>query len=97
MQFTQGGSNDLTTDGSSQEVPWSGGVGVMSVTGTFDGATVTIHHSPDNGTTFIPTTAALTAAGHASFTLPAGIIKAVISNDGAGTSLNAWVGYAQHK
>ncbi|UVO33789.1 hypothetical protein KUL72_19905 [Bradyrhizobium arachidis] len=44
---------NLTANGASTPVPWSGGFGTVAAWGTFGGGTVTLQMSPDNGNTWI--------------------------------------------
>ncbi|MGY4469361.1 hypothetical protein ACVWWK_005070 [Bradyrhizobium sp. LB9.1b] len=44
---------NLTANGTTNPVPWSGGHGSIAVWGNFGGGTVTLQMSPDSGTTWI--------------------------------------------
>ena len=65
---------------------WPGGDGVFSCTGTWGGATCALHFMGAGGNYFAagPYTT-LTADGGGAFTLPRGMIKAVITNAGSTT------------
>lgn len=69
-----------TASGNAQA--WPGGEGVMSVAGTFNGATVKLQFLGADGTTWLDagTGATFTAAGAGVFYLPPGQIKAVVSS-----------------
>ena len=72
---------------------WNGGRGAFVVSGTWDGATMTLF-AADASDVYISlgSTASLTANGIVSFELPAGFtLRATLSNDGATTSLTAAV------
>jgi hypothetical protein len=68
---------------------WAGGRGVMTVAGTFGGATVTMQFLGPDGTTYLDvkalapdgtqTTVSLTAAGAIGFVLPPTLIKVVVT------------------
>lgn len=86
--------NANSTGGS---IDWPGGSGVFTLMrGTINGATVALHWSPDNGTTFLPvdsgsdTYVTLTAAGGGHFELPACKLRANVSG-GAPSGLYATV------
>lgn len=66
----------------------------VAVSGTFDGSTVKVQVSPDEGTTWIDTTTSLTAAGVVEVTYGEGmLLRLNLSSAGAATSINAWVAY----
>ena len=68
---------------------WPGGDGVFSCTGTWDDATCALHFQGAGGTYFAAGAyTTLTADGGGAFTLPRGMIKAVITSAGT-TSLTA--------
>lgn len=84
-----------TANGQSETITWHGGTGTLVVAGTFDGATVSLQCSPDNGTTWIAvgTDSTLTAAGVAVFQLsPGNLLRLDLSIAGASTSITAWLG-----
>lgn len=68
---------------------WLGGVGVLTVAGTFGGTSATLEYLGPNGSTWLPvramatdgtqTTVALTAAGMIGFALPPGSIRVVLT------------------
>jgi hypothetical protein len=61
-------------------VTWAGGSGVVSVVGTFSGATVKMQYLGPDGVTYIDVpSCSFTANGLARFTLPAGKIQGVVS------------------
>ena len=84
-----------TTDGNSASIALFPGFRdyTLLVTGTFDGATVTIQGSHDN-TTFaaLGSSTTVTTVGQVNFQTAVPFIRANISNDGASTNLNVWVG-----
>ncbi len=70
--------------------------GQFCVYGTFDGATMTLYFSPDGGTTYIiakdayGNDIAFTANGAIMIDAPVGeLLRCILSNDGASTSLTA--------
>lgn len=80
-----------SANGESTARDWSGGAGTLAGSGTFDSGTLTLQMSPDGGTTWLATSATLTAAGIAAFTLPP--CKVRLSLGGASTpSVNGWIG-----
>jgi hypothetical protein len=70
---------------------WPGGIGVFAVSGTWNGATVTLEFLGPDGTTMIVAGLAttLTVNGAGVFYLPRGIIQAIITSAGGSTSLSA--------
>lgn len=44
---------NLTANGATTPVRWSGGIGSVAAWGTFGGGTVALQMSPDNGTTWM--------------------------------------------
>ncbi|MDI1263895.1 MAG: hypothetical protein PS018_11620 [bacterium] len=86
-----------TTDGNSSAVDWVGGRGVFAVFGTFNGATVKLQWSPDDGTTWLDvdrlgdTYVTLSAAGSGGFELPPCKLRANLASAGGSTSLTAVV------
>lgn len=61
------------------------------VYGTFDGCTVKLQASLDNSTWIDITSASYTAATIANITINTNYIRAVVSNDGASTSVSAHI------
>lgn len=89
MAYNQTLMTARAANGTDGAVGWSGGRAMLSVWGTFNGATVTISFSPD-GTTYIDSPSAVfTAADSPIVDYPAGTLKATISSAGGSTSLNA--------
>lgn len=72
--------------------PWSVGRGQLTAQGTWDGATLTLEKTCDDGTTWVPICAAttLTASGVGDFDLSSCTIRAAVSSAGGSTSLTAW-------
>jgi hypothetical protein len=75
---------------------WVGERAALLAWGTFDGATVALQVSPDNGTTWLAcegarvAAASLTAAGTVIVDVPAGLsVRAAITSAGAGTVVSA--------
>lgn len=72
------------------QVTWPGGAGVFAVSGTWNGATVTLQFVGPDGTLVTAGTATtLTANGAGVFYLPRGLIQATMSGAGGSTSLTA--------
>ncbi|MEY9185317.1 hypothetical protein [Bradyrhizobium sp. USDA 313] len=44
---------NLTANGATTPIPWSGGIGTVAAWGTFGGGTLALEMSPDNGATWI--------------------------------------------
>lgn len=84
----------LTTDTDSEVIDWTGNKpGYFEGRGTFDGATLTLKHSTDNGSTWITTDSvdlAFTANGAYGFRLPPCKLKATLSGVGT-TSVTAFI------
>lgn len=81
-----------TANGNSSVIKWQGGDGMLLAEGTWDGATVAVQISPDQGTTWQSiTSASLTANGTYVFRAPACHMRLNISGVGAGTTLDSWV------
>lgn len=76
----------VTANSNGTAAEWGGGQGLLSAWGTWDGATVTLQHSPDGGTTWINVPGgAFTANDSALMSFPARKkLRAVVS--GVGTS-----------
>ena len=85
--------NAQATDGDGAIVDWNGNKeGTLQISGTWNGATVTIYGSLDDGTTFkAPTNSAYTEDVITSFQMGPGKVKATISSAGASTSLSAYI------
>lgn len=86
--------DNKTTNGDGITIDWNGnGVpGTLQISGTFDGAKVTILGSIDNGVTFItPANGVFGLEIITDFEMAVGKIKATISNAGPSTNLNAHV------
>lgn len=84
-----------TTDGNSSTATMTPGLKdyTLLVTGTFDGATVTLQASQDNSTwAAVGATTTVTAASHVNFYSAVQYFRAVVSSAGASTSLNVWIG-----
>lgn len=80
----------LSADGSTISGNWSGGDGAFVTTGTFGGGTLTLQwQAPDGTWLSLGSGAALTAAGMAGFTAPAGLLRATLAGS-AGPSVKAW-------
>ena len=77
---------DRETDGTSESYKIIEPRGAISVSGTFDGATVTIESSID-GTIFVATEQATAASMLAFEFVKGGELRAVITSAGASTSL----------
>jgi len=66
---------NLTANGATLPVPWSGGVGMVAAWGSFGGGTLALEMSPDNGATWIAVDrggdsfVTFTAAGNGAFQL----------------------------
>lgn len=82
-----------TTDGDGTTIDWTGNhEGTIQVSGTWDGATVTVYGSLDDGTTWAsPTNGTFTADKIVEFQMGTGKVKATITSAGASTDLSAWV------
>lgn len=78
--------SERTTDGTSEAFEVVEPRGAIAVSGTFDGATVTIESSID-GTTFIETEQATTDSMIVFEFIKGGKFRAVVSSAGASTSL----------
>ncbi|MGL9618312.1 hypothetical protein QRQ56_09945 [Bradyrhizobium sp. U531] len=85
---------NLTANGATPAVPWSGGVGTVATWGTFGGGTVALQMSVDNGATWMnvdrsgESYVTFTAAGNGGFQL--GLCLLRFNLTGA-TSPNVWV------
>lgn len=76
-------------DTTSDAAEWAGGDCQFTAWGTWDGATAQLQWSPDDGSTWIDVDGAgLTENGGVIVSLPAGSVRAAISDAGT-TSLNA--------
>lgn len=75
-------------------VPWNGGMGVMTACGTWDGATVTLQYLGPDNVTWITAGAAttLTANGNGAFYLPAATLRALVAGGDSSTAIYASVG-----
>jgi len=82
-----GASAELLPTGNS----WTGGEGVVGVSGTWDGAASRLEFSFDEITWFPASGSELTADGSYGFRLPACFIRLATVNGGAGTDLTAVV------
>lgn len=86
----------ITADGSFPATPgyvdWEGGNGAFYVVGTLGGGTYTLQIQAPDGSTWVSvgTNTALTAAGVAGFTAPAGRLRVTVTGS-AGASAKAWV------
>jgi len=82
-----------TANGNSSQYDWDVGEGQVVVSGTFDGATVKLQLSPDDGTTWVDvgTASTFTAAGGAGFTVNSCKLRINISDAGASTVVSAWI------
>ncbi len=82
-----------TTAAASSAIEWEGGLGHMVVTGTFDGATVALQISPDDGSTWqdVGGDASITAAGAVSFEINPCQLRLNLTSAGGSTSVNGWV------
>ena len=76
-----------TTNATSNSADFIIATGAVAVSGTFDGATVTMEASLDGGTTFIAATTATEAAIKAYKCTKQTKMRAVITGAGASTSL----------
>lgn len=76
---------------SSANTYWPGGAGVLTVNGTWNGATVTLQYVGADGSTLVNagTACVFTANGNCVFYLPKALIKATITGAGGSTSLSA--------
>jgi hypothetical protein len=86
--------NNATTDGAGTAIDWYGNPnpGTLQINGTWDGATVTISGSIDDGSNYIaPLNSAYTSNVIVNFDMAVGKIKATVSNAGASTNLNAYI------
>mgnify|MGYP003147572087 CR=1 FL=1 len=85
--------NAATANGNSSQYYWDVGEGQVVVSGTFDGATVKLQLSPDDGTTWVDvgTASTFTAAGGAGFTVNACKLRINISAVGASSEISAWI------
>lgn len=81
--------NNSNSSGTQQM--WPGGIGVFACVGTWNGATVSLQFLGPDGATMVIAGAAttLTANGAGVFYLPRGLVQAVITGAGGGTSLTA--------
>ena len=84
-----------TSDGDGTAIDWNGNKGgEIQIDGTFDGATVTIKGSLDDGVTYTEppdNTGQFTSATFEALNLHAPCkIRATVSGAGAGTNINAW-------
>ena len=82
-----------TTDGNKAARPWSGGVGTISASGTFDGVSLMLEYKPaqatsDVETAFSPTDVVLTSGTQVkNFFLGSGEIRVAQSSSGGTTSV----------
>lgn len=77
------------TDGNSSSKRWIHAYGTLVAYGTFDGCTVKFQWSPDDTNWADVSGASFTAAGQVNFQVAGGYVRAVVSNDGASTSITA--------
>jgi hypothetical protein len=84
--------DEATADGGGKELAWSGqGVGSLQISGTWDGATVTIEGSIDGGKTWIaPAASAYTSNVMTTFEAGNILVRAVVSSAGT-TSLSCFL------
>lgn len=83
-----------TANGSTAKFVSSGDFMSLIASGTFGGATITVEVSPDDGTTWIATSATLTAAGVTNFIGGEGLrFRFTLSGATGPTSVNAWVAF----
>lgn len=88
---TQLFTGQSTNAASSTTVLSSGGFMSLLASGTFGGGTLTVQASPNGGTTWIDTTATLTAAGIVNFVAGAGVLVRLNLTGATAPNLNAWV------
>lgn len=81
----------LAADGSSPDVDWQGGNGVIFAIGTFGGGTLTTNIKAPDDTTYVSlgTGTVFTANGVGGFTAPAGKLRVTLAGSTA-PSLKAW-------
>jgi len=83
-----------TDDGDSAVIDWNGNCnpGSLQIVGVFDGATVTITGSMNDGANYTaPVNSSFTSEVITPFEMATGKVKATISNAGASTSLSAYI------
>ena len=85
-----------TANGQSTTYDWPGGIGQFIVEGTWNGATVKLHVSPDGGTTWLDvgSDVTLTDDGIGNFELGGSSnfkIRADLASAGGSTSLDCWM------
>ncbi len=84
---------NATADGNGAASDWNGNQkGTLQIVGTWDGATVTIYGSLNDGEDYAaPSNSAYTADVITSFEMGPGKVRATVSNAGSSTDLNAYV------
>lgn len=86
--------NAQTANGSSQVFPSAGDYITLIAQGVFGGATITVELSPDGGTTWVATSAVLTATGVQNFIGGEGLkFRLTLSGATGTTNVNAWVAF----
>lgn len=82
--------NGQTSNATSSVTQWTGGTGTFYAQGTFDGATVQVQVSFDNGVTWLNISdASLTSAGAFNLEIGAVLIRAVLTDAGGNTNITA--------
>lgn len=85
--------NAQAANANSQAFPSAGDYITLIASGTFGGGTITVQVSPDNGTTWISTSATLTAAGVTNFIGGEGLLFRLALTGATNPSISAWVAF----
>lgn len=83
---------NITANGNSEEINWGGGLGYVSVAGTFDGATVKLQCNMHGaGWVDVGDESAFTTGGVAVFEVGTGLLRFNTASGGASLNVNASV------